>query len=119
MDAATSFLRMLQVMTAVKTAPIAETFQALIVGGLMAPRRTIMGMVRGIGTDCPSCRNCVTMTGNRRFREAAVRQKLPNAPTRHKTEFPTVPTVATLPIIESGDGWADCLREGPDSEQCR
>lgn len=51
MDAAASFLPILQVMTAVMTAPTAETFQTLIVGWLMAPRRTIMGMVRGSGTD--------------------------------------------------------------------
>jgi hypothetical protein len=51
MDAAASFLPILQVMTAVMTAPTAETFQTLIVGWLMSPRRTIMGMVRGSGTD--------------------------------------------------------------------
>lgn len=51
MDAAASFIPVLQVMTAVMTAPTAETFRTLIVGWLMAPRRTIMGMVRGSGTD--------------------------------------------------------------------
>ncbi|MGB4708895.1 MAG: transposase [Fuerstiella sp.] len=54
MDAEAWFLPILpilQVMTAVMTAPTVETFQTLIAGWLMAPRRTIMGMVRRSGTD--------------------------------------------------------------------
>lgn len=51
MAAAATFISVLQVMTAVMTASTAETFQTLIVGWLMAPRRTIMGMVRGGGTE--------------------------------------------------------------------
>jgi hypothetical protein len=51
MDAAISFIPVLQVLTSIMTAPTAEIFQTLIVGWLMSPRRTIMGMVRGSGTD--------------------------------------------------------------------
>jgi hypothetical protein len=51
MDVATSFLPIVQVLASVMTTPTAETFQTLVGGWLMAPRRTILGMVRASGAE--------------------------------------------------------------------
>lgn len=50
MDVANSFVPLLQVFTTVMTKPTAKTFRTLVVGWLLAPRRTILGMVRASGT---------------------------------------------------------------------
>ena len=50
MDVVTSFDALLQVVAAVMTGPTAETFRTLITGWVLAPRRTIRGMVRACGT---------------------------------------------------------------------
>ncbi|HWL07232.1 MAG TPA: transposase [Planctomicrobium sp.] len=51
MDVATSFLPVLQVFAAEMTRPTFQTFLILVSGWLMAPRQTIIGMVRASGTD--------------------------------------------------------------------
>lgn len=51
MDVATTFLPILQVVTAVMTEPTAVTCRTLITGWLLAPRRTILGMTRACGTE--------------------------------------------------------------------
>lgn len=51
MDVATSFVPVIQVLATVMTTPTSETFQTLVGGWLMAPRRTIAGMVRASGVD--------------------------------------------------------------------
>ena len=51
MDVATSFLPVLQVFAAEMSHPAFQTFLTLVCGWLLAPRRTIMGMVRASGTD--------------------------------------------------------------------
>jgi len=51
MDVATSFLPVLQVFAAEMSRPAFQTFLTLVSGWLMAPRRTISGMVRASGTD--------------------------------------------------------------------
>lgn len=51
MDVATSFVPLLQVVTAVMTEPTAATCRTLMTGWLLAPRRTILGMTRACGTD--------------------------------------------------------------------
>lgn len=51
MDVATSFLPLLQVFAAEMSRPAFQTFLTLVSGWLMAPRRTIIGMVRASGTD--------------------------------------------------------------------
>jgi len=51
MDVATSFDSLLQVVAVVMTEPTAVTFRELITGWVLAPRQTIMGMVRASGTD--------------------------------------------------------------------
>lgn len=51
MDVANSFVPLLQVFTSVMTAPTAATFRTLVAGWLLAPQRTILGMVRACGTD--------------------------------------------------------------------
>lgn len=50
MDVATSFLPVLQVFAAQMSRPAFQTFLILVSGWLMAPRRTIIGMVRASGT---------------------------------------------------------------------
>ncbi len=50
-DVATSFVPLLQVVAAVMTEPSATTFRTLITGWLLAPRRTVLGMVRACGTE--------------------------------------------------------------------
>lgn len=50
MDVATSFLPVLQVFAAEMTRPTFQTFLILVSGWLLAPRRTILGMVRASGT---------------------------------------------------------------------
>ncbi len=51
MDGVTSFTMLLQVFTDIMTQQTANSFRTLIVGWLLAPRRTIMGMVRASGTE--------------------------------------------------------------------
>lgn len=51
MDVATSFIPIVQVLASVMTIPTAETFLTLVGGWLMAPRRTILGMVRASGAE--------------------------------------------------------------------
>lgn len=51
MDVATSFLPLLQVFAAEMTRPTFQTFLTLVAGWLVAPRRTIIGMVRASGTN--------------------------------------------------------------------
>jgi hypothetical protein len=51
MDVATSFLPVLQVFAAEMTRPTFQNLLILISGWLLAPRRTIIGMVRASGTD--------------------------------------------------------------------
>jgi hypothetical protein len=51
MDVATTFLPVLQVFSMEMTAPTFRTFLTLVAGWLVAPRRTILGMVRASGTD--------------------------------------------------------------------
>ena len=51
MDVATSFDGLLQVVAVVMTGPSAETFRTLVTGWVLAPRRTIVGMVRACGTE--------------------------------------------------------------------
>ena len=51
MDGVTSFAMLLQVFTDIMNQPTANTFCTLIRGWLLAPRRTIMGMVRASGTE--------------------------------------------------------------------
>jgi len=51
MDVATSFDALLQVVAVVMTKPSANTFRTLVTGWVLAPRRTIMDMVRACGTD--------------------------------------------------------------------
>lgn len=51
MDVATTFLPVLQVFAMDMTAPTVRTFLTLVAGWLVAPRRTILGMVRASGTD--------------------------------------------------------------------
>lgn len=50
MDVATTFLPLLQVFAMEMTAPTFQTFLTLVAGWLLAPRRTILGMVRASGT---------------------------------------------------------------------
>lgn len=50
MDVGTSFAPVLQELTAVMTEPTAATFRQLVAGWLLAPRRTVLGMVRACGT---------------------------------------------------------------------
>jgi len=51
MEVVQSFHVILQVVSGVMTAPTAKTFQTLVAGWLLAPRRTIIGMVRCSDTD--------------------------------------------------------------------
>jgi len=51
MDDLTSFATLLKVFTDIMNQPTACTFRTLIRGWLLAPRRTIMGMVRASGTE--------------------------------------------------------------------
>jgi len=51
MDGVTSFTMLLQVFTDVMNQPTAQTFRTLVVGWLLAPRRTVMGMVRASGIE--------------------------------------------------------------------
>lgn len=51
MDVATSFLPVLQVFATGMTQPTFQNLLILVYGWLLAPRRTIIGMVRGSGTD--------------------------------------------------------------------
>lgn len=51
MDIATSFVPLVQVVSFVMTQPTAATFRLLIAGWLLAPRRTVLGMVRACGAD--------------------------------------------------------------------
>ena len=51
MDVVSSFAAILQVFAGDMNAPTAQTFQTLITGWLLAPRRTILGMVRASGSD--------------------------------------------------------------------
>lgn len=51
MDVVTSFDALVQVVAAVMTGPSADTFRTLIIGWVLAPRRTIIGMVRACGTE--------------------------------------------------------------------
>jgi hypothetical protein len=50
MDVATTFLPLLQVFAMEMTAPTFQTVLTLVAGWLLAPRRTILGMVRASGT---------------------------------------------------------------------
>src|SRR3954453_5575414 len=50
MDVATTFLPLLQVFAMEMTAPTFQAFLTLVAGWLLAPRRTILGMVRASGT---------------------------------------------------------------------
>lgn len=51
MDVASSFVPLLQVVSAVMTEPSAATFRLLIAGWLLAPRRTILEMRRACGSE--------------------------------------------------------------------
>lgn len=51
MEVVQSFHVVLQVVSGVMTAPTAQTFQTLVAGWLLAPRRSIIGMVRSSGTE--------------------------------------------------------------------
>lgn len=51
MDVATSFVPLLQVVCAVMTEPTAATFRTLICGWVLAPRRTVLGMLRASGSE--------------------------------------------------------------------
>ena len=51
MDVATTFLPLLQVFAMEMTAPTFQTWLTLVAGWIVAPRRTIIGMVRASGTD--------------------------------------------------------------------
>jgi hypothetical protein len=51
MHVATTFLPLLQVFAMEMTAPTFRTFLPLVAGWLLAPRRTILGMVWASGTD--------------------------------------------------------------------
>ena len=51
MDVVRSFDALVQAVAVVMTGPSAETFRTLITGWVLAPRRTIMGMVRASGTE--------------------------------------------------------------------
>lgn len=51
MDVANSFVPVIQVLATVMTTPTADTFQTLVGGWLMAPHRTILGMVRASGVE--------------------------------------------------------------------
>ena len=51
MDVVTSFDALVQVVAVVMTGPSAETFRTLVTGWVLAPRRTIIGMVRACGTE--------------------------------------------------------------------
>jgi len=51
MDVVSSFAAILQVFVGSMNAPTAQTFQTLITGWLLAPRRTILGMLRASGSD--------------------------------------------------------------------
>lgn len=50
MDVATSFLPLLQVFAGEMARPVFQTFLTLVSGWLLAPRRTILGMLRASGT---------------------------------------------------------------------
>ena len=46
-----TFAPLLKVFTNTMTKPTASNFRALVTGWLLAPRRTIIGMIRGSGTE--------------------------------------------------------------------
>lgn len=51
MDIVYSFERLLQVFALAMTEPTAVTFRQLVAGWILAPRRSLMGMIRSTGTD--------------------------------------------------------------------
>ncbi len=92
-DVATSLVPLLQVVAAVMTEPAAAAFRTLITGWLLAPRRTMPGMLRAGRTDRAACGLPSVVRGHARRPPAADPTKTRGQPIAPPTIPPGIKNV--------------------------